>query len=49
VATLRWVLQCRSETHRQRTGAPDDDYDVIAFDGGDGRRVFMRFRGSRAV
>ena len=30
-------------------GQPDDPYDVVAFDGGDGRRVFMCFRGSRAV
>jgi hypothetical protein len=30
-------------------GQPDETYDVIAFDGGEGRRVFMRFRGSRAV
>jgi hypothetical protein len=30
-------------------GQPDDDYDVIAFDGGDGRHAYMRFRGSRAA
>lgn len=30
-------------------GQPDETYDVIAFDSGDGRRVFMRFHGSRAV
>jgi hypothetical protein len=30
-------------------GQPDATYDVVAFDGSDGRRVFMRFRGSRAV
>ncbi|SDD49131.1 DUF411 domain-containing protein [Belnapia rosea] len=30
-------------------GEPDDTYDVVAFDGGDGRRAFMRFRGGRAV
>jgi hypothetical protein len=30
-------------------GEPDDTYDVVAFDGGDGRRVFMRFQGGRAV
>ncbi|MCO6419315.1 DUF411 domain-containing protein [Siccirubricoccus sp. KC 17139] len=29
-------------------GQPDDTYDVVAF-GGDGLRVYMRFRGSRAV
>ena len=28
---------------------PDDTYDVVAFDGGGGRGVFMRFQGSRAV
>jgi hypothetical protein len=31
------------------SGQPDDDYDVIAFDGGNGRRVFMRFRGRQQV
>ncbi|SDB21007.1 DUF411 domain-containing protein [Belnapia rosea] len=30
-------------------GQPDDTYDVVAFDGGAGRQVFMRFRGGRAV
>ncbi|MBL6080809.1 DUF411 domain-containing protein [Belnapia sp. T18] len=29
---------------------PDDTYDVVAFDdGGGGHRVFMRFRGGRAI
>jgi hypothetical protein len=27
----------------------DDTYDVIAFDGGEGRRVYMRFRGRQQV
>lgn len=30
-------------------GQPEDTYDVIAFDGGAGRRVFMRFRGHHPV
>jgi hypothetical protein len=30
-------------------GVADDTYDVIAFSDGDRRRVFMRFRGGRAV
>jgi hypothetical protein len=30
-------------------GQPDNDYDVVAFDRGVGRRVFIRFRGSRSV
>lgn len=30
-------------------GEPEDSYDVIAFDGGAGRRVFMRFRGHHPV
>jgi hypothetical protein len=30
-------------------GAPDDDYDVIAFDSGEGRRVYMRFRGRQQI
>ncbi len=28
-------------------GQPDDTYEVIAFDGGEGRRPFMRFSGGR--
>ena len=28
-------------------GRPDDTYEVIGFDAGDGRRVFMRFRGGQ--
>jgi hypothetical protein len=28
-------------------GQPDDTYAVIAFDGGAGRQVFMRFRGGQ--
>jgi hypothetical protein len=30
-------------------GQPDETYDVIAFGDGGVRRVYMRFRGSRAV
>lgn len=30
-------------------GQPDETYDVIAFDAGRGRRVFMRFRGGQPV
>jgi hypothetical protein len=30
-------------------GEPDDIYDVVAFDGGNGRRVFMRFRGGQVI
>ncbi|MBR0644408.1 DUF411 domain-containing protein [Roseomonas hellenica] len=30
-------------------GQPDDTYDVIAFDGSAGRRIFMRFRGHQAL
>jgi hypothetical protein len=30
-------------------GVPDDNYDLVAFDDGDGRRVFMRFRGRQQI
>jgi hypothetical protein len=30
-------------------GQEDDTYDVVAFDGGAGRRVFMRFRGGQPI
>lgn len=30
-------------------GQPDEAYDAIAFDGGEARRVFMRFQGSQAI
>lgn len=30
-------------------GQPDDAYDVVAFDGGSGRHVYMRFRGRQQI